>query len=217
MYIFNLFRSRLFTGVFVSFFAIAMFGCATKSQNVQVYKRDDVNTTNSKIVVFPMLLARGDSMAAANTSYSNPAVDALLGKNWFDALGEENVVVIPKAAFDKVPNAYEAMTIFVKFLDSTSAIEQSDLLSGFIDVISNQFGDGAIALALVFENEDEYEATGELHFNMGLFDTKSMTWKWITKTVVQKPAIPVPYQTALMSAIKDSYTALQSENAGQVR
>ena len=199
---------------------ILFVGCATTTnENVKVYLRDDVDTSESKVIVFPMLLKKEQGMEAANASFSNPLVDAFIGKAWYDELGE-NSIVIPKIALDKIPNAYKVIGEFVKVLDVTSIVEQSKAIEKLLSAMEDQFGDGAFAFALAFEDESEYQATGMLHFNMGLFDTKKLTWKWITKDVYVKSTkmpIPIPYAKIVQDMVSASYSSLKAKNQGNVR
>ena len=204
---------RILVSTLMSFF---LFSCAS-TKNAQVFLRNDVNTDKSKVIVFPMLLAKSGGMAEANAKFSNPLVDGLLGKNWTEDLGKDNTVSVPKMVFDKIPGGYASMEIFIKSLDVTSSLEQNGLLKNFAEAIQKQFGDGAMALALVFEDEAQYKATGKLHLNMGLFDTKKMTWKWITKNVAEKSVIPVPYAKVLQDLASGSYEALKKQSGGKVR
>lgn len=204
--------------VIVAIFFSALLSSCASTKNAQVFLRDDVNTEKSKVIVFPMLLAKtSGGMAEANAKYSNPIIDGILGKSWSEDLGKENTIIVPKIAFDKIPKVYTAMEIFIKFLDVSSSLEQNELLKNFTGIIQGQFGDGAFALALVFENEEEYKSTGQLHINMGLFDTKKMTWKWITKNVGTKSIIPIPYAKVLQDLASGSYEALKKQNGGKVR
>jgi len=148
--------------------------------------------------------------------YGNPLVDTLLGKTWSDALDGKDTIVIPKIALDKLPKTYPLMEKFIKALDTASAMEQTKAFKDFTNAMTDKFGDGAFALALVFQNEDEYKSTGVVNLNMGLFDTKKMTWKWITKHSFTKSMIPVPYTKVVQDLVSDSYSALREKNEGEI-
>jgi len=55
---------------------LSLSACATNGKNVNVYTRDDVVTKGSKVIVFPMLLARKNGMKAANSKYVRISVKA---------------------------------------------------------------------------------------------------------------------------------------------
>ena len=184
--------------------------------SVNVYHRADVDTANSRIVVFPMLLCQGGALSSANGQYSNPIADALLTKSWAEALGADNAISIPKLAFDKIPKANEFVTLIVKSADTISALEQSGASTEFLAAVKKQFGDGALAFALVFEDKAQYENGKKVHLNMGLFDVKMMTWKWITKTVYEAGMVPKPYEMVVQDLVDESFKALK-EKAGSLR
>ena len=45
---------------------------------------------------------------------------------------------------------------------------------------------------------------------MGLFDTKKMTWKWITKAKYEGP--PIPYEMATQDTVDKSFEELYNQN-----
>lgn len=204
-------------GSVLSVIALALWGCA--APRVQVYLRPDVHTEESKILVFPILLFDGTKIRTSNAEYSNPLADALSSKKWSSALGSENTTTIPRLLLDKIPGAYDAINVLIAKLDTTSAIEQTTGLTQFLGALTSQFGDGALAFALVLQDEKEYARTKKVQVNMGLFDTKKLTWKWITKHTYAQGAIPVPvpYSTEVSKLVSESFDALKSENKGLVR
>jgi hypothetical protein len=194
---------------------LQLTGCTTSK--VDLFVRKDVDTSKSRIIVFPMLLWDGKALSAANSSYSNPMVDAALTKDWAAELGADSTVSIPKIALDKIPGSYQAMSAFIKSLDGVSAVEQSSKLTSFLQAISKQFGDGAFALALVTDDEAGFKAKKSLQVNMGLFDTKTLTWKWIAKTEEKASLVPVPYPAFVQNLVSANYDYLKKENSNQVR
>lgn len=197
--------------------AIFLINCAS-DREISVYNRKDVDTSKSKILAFPMLLWDGSKIKPANTSYSNPLIDALFGKNWASDLGTENVIIVPKVALDKIPNVYPAMDAFIKAADGVSAVEQTNpYLTKTLETISKTFGDGAIAVALVTVDKKEYEDTGEVQVNLGLFDTKKLTWKWITKVRHKNGVVPIPYEVIVKELVSESYEYLKKSTGGNLR
>ena len=202
---------------YIALIAVFLSVSCASQQKVSVYNRNDVDTTKSKVIAFPMLLWDGKKIKSSNTVYSNQVVDTFIGKNWTDNLGKENIIVIPKLALDKVPGAYTAMNTFIKALDGTSAVEQSTELTNLLTSISSQFGDGAFAMALVTVDKKEYDTSGQVQVNMGLFDTKKLTWKWITKHSYKKGLAPIPYEKVVQDLVSESFEALKAETKGLVR
>lgn len=195
-----------------------LVGCATPATDI--YLRSDLDTTKSKVVVFPLLLLKGGNLQAANVKFSNPAFDAVFLKGWSGELGGENPLVVPKAALDKVPGMWDAMDKLVSVLDNTSAIEQSFKGTPVAEVmkkLGEQVGDGALALALVAQDENEFKKDGTLRGHMGLFDTKALTWKWISKYNYTTGMIPVPYAVAVQKLFDSSFDEIKKKNSGRVR
>jgi hypothetical protein len=84
----------------------------------------------------------------------------------------------------------------------------------FINTLADKYGKSAtFAFSIVFENEESYKSSNKLDKNMGLFDPKSLSWKWITKDSYKNDGlIPVPYIIAVNETISNSFTALKKEN-----
>jgi len=191
-------------------------GCATTG-NINVLTRDGIDTSNSKIVVFPLLLWDGKQITSANSSYSNPLADGVIAKTWTSGVGKDNIVVVPRQAIDRIPRAYEAMNIIVHSFDAASSVERSGDLSGFIDTVTSQFGDGAMAIALVSADKASYEKSGSIRLNMGLFDMKRLSWRWITKNAYTKGMVPIPYEKIVQDLVDQSYDALMKKTGGKIR
>jgi len=162
-----------------------------------------------------MLLLSGNNVSAANTDYSNPLVDAAIGAKWSSSIGASNSVIIPKIAFDKIPKASEAVAVLIHALDTTSAVERTGLTQNFFQTITGQFGDGALAFAFVTQNKKEYESSKSVQVNMGLFDTKKMTWKWTTKHGYRQGIVPIPYEIVIRDLVSESFTELTQKNGGK--
>lgn len=203
---------------------LALFsGCALlgvgKDTQVSVYKRDDVDTSNSKVIVFPLLLKSGGDFAQANKNADNGALDAIVGTGWTDEIGKDEIIIVPKLVLSELPQGWETLGKFIKLLDKTSSIEQTldnPEIKKFVEGLSSKVGDGALGFALVFEDEAMFKASKTLHGNMGLFDTKKLTWKWITK-YKNSYKLPVPYQVAIKDLFSESWQAIKAENDGKIK
>ncbi len=66
-------------------------------------------------------------------------------------------------------------------------------------------------------DKKEYESSGEVQVNMGLFDTKKLTWKWITKVKHKNGVIPIPYEVIVKDLVTESYAYLKEKSDGKVR
>ena len=193
---------------------LATFLSNCTNTKVEVYIRDDVKTSNSNIVAFPaLLLEKNGSISPANTNYSNILIDGLFSKNWSSSIKDGKVYPMPKKVLDSIPGAYKTLDTLITSFDSVSAIEQTTGLTSLFEDISKSVGDGAFAFALFFQNEEQYKSTGALQFNMGLFDTKKMTWKWITKASFEAPpGAPIPYEVVTQDMVNESFKELNKQN-----
>ena len=202
-------------------------GCAMlqklRDTKSHVYLRADVNTSESKILTFPLLLKRESGFAEANKNVDDTSMEALVGSSWAGELGKDNVVPVPKAIISEIPKGWESLGTIVRVLDTASAVEQtidSPEVKKLIKTIGEKtqagVGDLAMGFALVFEDEETFKATKVLHGNMGLFDTKQLTWKWITK-VEFRYKVPVTYEVAIQDLFAESWKILKEKNEGAVR
>ena len=172
----------------------------------------------STAFVFPLLLKSGANFAEANKT-DNKSLDALVSTGWTDEIGIDDIIPIPKAVISQIPNGWETLGEFVRILDTASAIEQTmdnPEIKKFVEGVSSKVGDGALGFALVFEDENTFKATNTLRGNMGLFDTKKLTWKWITKYKNQYK-LPVPYQMAIKDLFAESWKKIKEENGGKIK
>ena len=196
---------------------LALFIGCSSTQVGPVYMRPDVDTSSSNILVMPMLKVSGDQdgpSLADNEEFSVPTADTAMLNN-IKGQSEGKVVPVPKSALDKIDGAYEAIDKIVKLMDKSSSIEQVDPEGGvteFLQSLTSQFGDGAVAFGLVFVGEEEFkEAKQDIPVNIGLFHTKKLTWKWITKASVSPGLIPEPYKKLVNDAISESFKKLEQE------
>src|SRR5208337_535353 len=91
-----------------------VFAACSSGPQVQVFNRPDIDTSKSRIIIFPMLLCQGNQISAAEAQNSNPIADALLAKSWAGPLGAGNTITIPKLAFDKIPMANDAVNVLIR-------------------------------------------------------------------------------------------------------
>ncbi len=184
--------------------AIILSGCASLIPNtgkteISLYQRDDIDTAQSKVMVFPLLLVSDGDFSQTNKNMDNQLLDAQISATWANEIGVDSVIPVPKALISEIPNGWKALGKLVLMLDPVSAIEQPIKDPNMLKLaqkLSAKIGDGALGFTLVFQDKDSYKATQTLQGHLGLFDTKTLTWKWITEyTKVYK--LSVPYQVAI--------------------
>lgn len=181
---------------------------------VKVKLSSDVNTSESDVVVFPVMLATGN-FAAANSNFGNKAMDGMLLKAWNDNI-EGTVYPLPKEVMKKLPMGWEATALIIRGMEATSGLTTNETLETFFEKVKEVAGDGAIAVGLTKQSEAEYKANGKLDFNMGLYDIKSGKFKWISNAKSTQNAM-VPYEVALQGVISASFEKVLEKNGGTAR
>jgi hypothetical protein len=205
---------------FLAVALLALMGCGGASVRVDI--RHDIDTSASKVVVLPMLLCDGQKLKPGNASYSNAMADERLAHEWSVDIGSGNTVNVSKNVMDSLPGAYPAVDALLARRDIRSMAGPDSGLADFLHVIATRFVDGALAVALVFEDEHEYLASGEVHVNLGLFDNKKQAWKWLTvhkysSGMFSSTKSRAPYQATVASLVGESFAELKKQNGGAVR
>lgn len=216
---------KQFVILFTAVVAVILSGCAglsimpdTGKSEISLYQRDDIDTAKSKVVVFPLLLV-ADNFSQANKDTDTKILDALISTVWVNEIGTDAIIPIPKEAISKIPSGWKTLGEFVLMLDSVSAIEQSvkdPQMLNFLQKLSTKIGDGALGFTLVFQDADNYKATRMLQGHIGLFDTKTLTWKWITK-YKKMYNLAIPYQVAINDFLDASLKKVKEKNNGKIR
>lgn len=173
---------KLLSLVLISTF-FASCGLLGPRPNV-VYHRPDITTPVNKVIIFPTTDFNGVVSEGAKS------VNMSLVSSWGSLYGKDKVIpagpVIEKITQNLGKDAYMKI---VKSLDNTSAVEQlhkNPQIRDFISQVTNKLGNHNFALALISGGEKEYDAKQPVYLNVGMFDTESLTWKWITKIEGQK-------------------------------
>jgi hypothetical protein len=197
---------------------LGMIGCGGASVRIAAL-RPDVDTSQSKVVVLPMLLFDGQKIRARNAEYANPVADERLAAEWSSDLGSGNSMAVSKGVLDAVPGATDGINTLIGNLDATGTLARTTELTSFLQTMSTKFVDGAVAFALVLEDEAEYRTAKVVHVNMGLFDAKTLAWKWVTKGSYSSGlfSADVSYQTAVKNLVGASFAELKARTGGPVR
>lgn len=151
-----------------------------------VYHRPDVKIpAESKLIVFPAMTFAG------KTDIDN-GLKGSIASGWGDFYGDKAIpageVVIQvakKAKFDLMK--------LVQAMDNVSYLEQTlkkdRRFKKFISLITKKLGNYDLAMTLVHGNEKIYNAGQDVRIHLGYFNTKTLTWKWITKIQDKKGPI----------------------------
>lgn len=195
-----------------------MFLAACGSAQVKHQLRKDIDTSNSRILVLPLLLSDGKSvLSTKNIGFSNPLLDGVVGKVWISDLGSEAVTVMPKVAFEKIPGAYESLDLMVRSMNKAENVGENSGLKIFVDALAQTFGDRALAVTLVYPDEKAYKRSKYATVYMGLFDVKKLAWKWSARSRRGYSLIPVPYPAMVQKIISDNINHIKDANQNHLR
>jgi hypothetical protein len=175
---------------FCSIALVAMFltSCSSFGPKPHVlYSRPDLETKVSKVIVFPTTDFEG------KTNEGLKAIDLSVNTAWVNAYGADKVIpagILIEKISNKIGGGFYKK--FISTLDNISAVEQisqNEVAKKFVSEVTNKFGNFQFALAIVSGNEASYNSGNPVYMHIGLFDTKNLTWKLITKIEVKKGAV----------------------------
>ena len=87
-------------------------------------------------------------------------------------------------------------------------ISKNETAKKFVSQVTDKFGNFQFALAIVSGGEAEYNAGQKIYLHIGLFDTKNLTWRLITKIETQKGAVG-NWKVASQSMISNSFEEIK--------
>ncbi|KAB8037558.1 hypothetical protein GCL60_10295 [Silvanigrella paludirubra] len=211
------------TCLFAASLSIVTASCTSTSNpnNAQVYLKKDINVEESKVIVFPVLYMSKSDFENSNKNFNGNLLDAKFAASWVANVGKENVIPVPRVVLNEIPKSWEVLNILVSQMDNAEKAKDSikgTVVESFINSITEKYGKyTTFAFSVVFENEDAYKSSNKVYKNMGLFDPKSLSWKWITKDHYEASKfMPVPYAVAVNDVISNSFEALKKENNNKI-
>ncbi len=166
--------------------ALILSSCATLGPKspVDVYYRSDLATAAGKIIVFPVLSFDGRKNTGAR------GVEMALLSKWSALYGVSNIIPAGPA-FEKLSGS-AGFAALIRSLDNMSALEQIHQNPEIRDALASialLLGGSNLGFALIEGGEREYNSGGMVHLNIGFFDVRNLTWKWITKASARKNSI----------------------------
>lgn len=187
-------------------------GCSmlAAKPEVTLHRPDIQNRT--KVVVMPVTDFSGNRTEGAK----NIEVFAL--KNWAGIYGRKNV--IPGGpAVEKINQATGSKYVeILKSLDEMSAAEQtgkSTAITEYVKAITAKTGNFNLAFTIVEGGPDQYKAGEVVRVHLGLFDTKAMTWKWITK-LEDKKGMFGDWRAASAAMVSNSFDVAKKVDRSRV-
>jgi hypothetical protein len=186
----------LSTGLLLA--SCAAFGPKPKS----VYHRAELNRPVEKIIVFPVTNFNGVQDATAKR------VEATLNGKWAELYGKENIIPGGPVIFKLIESTgKDSYLKLIKSLDNVSMVEQitkDPKMKEFLGKITEKLGNYHLSLAIVSGDEKSYDAKNPVNVNIGFFDTKAMTWKWITK-IEDKKGFVGKFDASAMMMVNNSF------------
>jgi hypothetical protein len=189
---------------------LLLSSCSAIGPKVHViHDRSDLEITVNKVIIFPTTDFSGKVSEGAKSI--NTSVIA----GWGSVYGADKTIpagVIIEKLTNSIGNAVYAK--FISGLDNVSEIEQSisdPKVKKFVNEVSKKLGNHQFALAVISGGKAEFDAGGEIHLHLGLFDTKNMTWKLITKIETKKGLVS-DYKVASQMLIAKSFEQIKKSN-----
>lgn len=203
---------------------ISTTSCTSSSKkelSTSVYLRKDIAIKSDKVIIFPTMYLSSSNFIAENKNFKGTIIDAKLLASWSSNLANIKPIPVPRQVLNEIPGAWPSLNILVSMMDNSEDIKNNknySVIEKFVHNITKKYGNNnVLAFSVVFEDENEYISSHKVHKNIGLFDTKTMSWKWITKDVYENPAyLPLPYDAAVSKIINNSFEALKKENKNKL-
>ncbi len=176
-----------------------------------VYHRPDVKIpAESRLIVFP-------AMTFAGKTDIDKGLKGSIASGWSDFYGSKAIpagdVVIQvakKAKFD--------LNKLVQAMDNASYLEQNlkkdRRFKKFIKLLTQKLGNYDLAMTLVHGNEAIYNAGNNIRLHLGYFNTKTLTWKWITKIQDKKGTLG-NWTAAYGALVSNSFGSLEEVHTAE--
>jgi hypothetical protein len=174
-----------------------------------VYHRADLGEVQNKVVVFPALNFMGVK------SKGSEEINRSVLSNWTQLYGTDKVIPAGPVA-DKISKANPRFyTHLISSFDNVSAIEQMGRNPEFKKVvtkITNELGNHHLAFSIIDGDSTTFAEGKPVRIHFGLFDTKNLTWKWITK-VEDKKGMLSKWEVSSSAMISNSFEKAKSLRA----
>ena len=180
-----------------------------------VYHRPDLKTEVSKLIVFPVTDFEGYQSEGAKK------LDSSVVSAWAELYGKDKVIpggtVLYKLIQGRNKNSYGKL---IHSLDNVSQVEQlhkNPRIRKFISRVTKKFGNYHFAFAIENGGPKFYENGKPVLLHIGLFDSKNMTWKWITKIQDKKGTLSFGgYNASSINMVSNSFDMIETlEKSGR--
>lgn len=204
--------SAQFTSVLALLPFLILTSCSLLAPKPEVTLHRPELHNRTKVVVMPVTDFNG------NRTEGSKGIEALALKNWAGIYGRKNV--IPGGpVIEKVNQATGAKYVeLLKTIDEASAAEQagkSTVIAEYIKAVTAKAGNFNLAFTIVEGGPDQYQAGEVVRVHLGLFDTKAMTWKWITK-LEDKKGIFGDWRATSVAMVSNSFETAKKVDRSKV-
>lgn len=170
-----------------------------------VYHRPELKIpAESKLIVFPVMTFKGKTNVDKGLAGS-------VTSGWSDFHGSAKTIPAGDAIVQVAKKSGFDLMNLVKAMDNVSYLEQNlkknRKFKKFINQVTSKFGNYDFAMTLVHGSEKLYESGSPVRLHLGYFNTKTMTWKWITKIQDKKGTIG-NWQAAYGTLVSNSFDSL---------
>lgn len=170
-----------------------------------VYHRPDVKIpVESKLIVFPAMTFSG------KTDIDN-GLKGSIASGWSDFYGQNAIPAGDVITQVAKKSGFDLMKL-VQAMDNVSYLEQTlkkdRRFKKFMKNITKKFGNYDLAMTLVHGDEKIYNAGQPVRIHLGYFNTKTLTWKWITKIQDKKGTIG-NWQASYGALVSNSFGSLK--------
>ncbi len=195
---------KILSTLAVIFFATSCSVIGSKPQ--VVYHRGDLKYGVNKVIIFPTTDFSGKVSDGAKS------VDMSIIAAWGNVYGSSKT--IPAGiAIEKIVNSIgkDAYLKLISSLDNASKAEQitaNTAIKKFTHSVTEKLGNYDFALAIISGGEKEYNAGAPVYLHLGLFNSKDLTWRLITKIEAKKGAVG-NWKVASQAMIANSFEEIK--------
>lgn len=166
------------------------------------YHRADLNRPVEKVIIFPVTNFQGIQDGTAKK-----AEGAFNGK-WAELYGKDKIVPAGPVVFKMIEaTGKDSYLKLINSLDNVSSLEQimkDPKVRDLLTKITEKLGNYHLSLAIIKGDSKSFDNKQPVNLHIGFFDTKAMTWKWITKIQDQKKLIG-NYDASVMMMVNNSF------------
>lgn len=176
--------------------------CALSSPKPEVLYRRPGAKINS-VVVMPVTDFSGEKSAAARQ------IEDAVADGWARTFGETKVHSAGPVVEElniQLASGYEKIIDSIKAPARVTHLKSDPGFARYVSMFSSEVGNHDLAFAVVDGEREQFEKQKPVYLYLGVFDIKTMSWKWITRTQGRK-GLFAPWETASVDLVSDGFEA----------